>query len=169
MIGRARKRFAQHFLEGPWVTKLVDQRLADRDDDLVFVIVAIVFDRILKQRDAVGQLIAVPPAALIERRSLVQAQQGFALVDVHFVEQVIRRLVLDNDREIAHLPRELERDGVDGFFEQLAEIFLGHGRLAFVAALAAETLFAATGFRVAATTAFAADLILTGFVPKPNR
>ena len=39
------------------VAELVDQRLADRDDDVVLVAVAVVLDRRLKQRDAIGQLL----------------------------------------------------------------------------------------------------------------
>ena len=49
----------------------------------------------LEQRDAIGQLVAVAPAALVERRALVQAEQDVVVVHLHLVEQLVRRLVLD--------------------------------------------------------------------------
>ena len=79
------------------VAELVDQRFADRDDDLVFVAVAVLLDRALEQRDAVGQLVAVIPAPLGERRALVEAEQRVRRLDLHLVEQLVRRLVLDDD------------------------------------------------------------------------
>ncbi len=108
------------------MAELVNQRFADRNDDLFLVIVAVVFDRMLKQRDAIGKLVAVAPAAFVERRPLVEAEQGIALFDFHFVEQIVGRLVLDHDREIAYLPRELQRNRVDRFLDEFAELLDRH-------------------------------------------
>ena len=59
---------------------LVNQRLADRDDDVVLV-VARVLDRALKERDLVGQRVAVRPLALGERRAFVEAEQRIGRLD----------------------------------------------------------------------------------------
>ena len=69
------------------VADLVDQRLADRHDDVVFVL-ARVLDRALKQRDLVRQRVAVRPLPLGERRALVQAEQRVRRLDADLVEQL---------------------------------------------------------------------------------
>ena len=45
------------FAHAEVVAELVDQRLADGDDDVVLVAVAVLFDRPLEERDAIGQLL----------------------------------------------------------------------------------------------------------------
>src|SRR5262245_48414914 len=55
------------------VADLVNQRLADRDDK-IFLVVRLAFERALKKQNAVRQRVPVVPAALGERRALIQAQ-----------------------------------------------------------------------------------------------
>src|SRR6516162_3061856 len=59
------------FGETEIVPDFVDQRLANCDDDVVFVL-ARIFDRPLIQRDLVGQHVAVGPLPLGERRALIE-------------------------------------------------------------------------------------------------
>ena len=51
------------FAEPEVMPDFVDQRLADDRADVVLV-VAVLFDRLLKERDAIGQVVAERPAAL---------------------------------------------------------------------------------------------------------
>src|SRR3990170_1818237 len=62
------------FAHAEVVTELMNQRFADRDDNLAFVVVAIFFNRVLEQRDAVGQLVAIAPAAIVHRRALIETK-----------------------------------------------------------------------------------------------
>src|SRR5688500_6684665 len=158
------------------MSKLVDQRFADRDDDLVLIVAAIVFDRMLEERDAIGQGIAVSPAALVQRRSLIQAEQRARVVDIHFVEQLVGRLVLDDDGEVAHLPRELQGNRVDRFLDELAKIFAGHERPRFLRELALseagffdEEACRVEGWPTILFTAFAASFNLIGLLVNPSR
>src|SRR5262252_4191694 len=54
--------------EAEVVPDLVDQRLPDRDDEIVLVF-ARVFDRTLEERDLVGQAVAIGPLPLGQRRA----------------------------------------------------------------------------------------------------
>src|SRR5688572_7721946 len=117
------------FLAHPEVmTELVNQRLADGDDDLILVALAVVFDRPLEQGDAIRQLIAVL-RALGERRALIQAEQDvFVRVHLELVEQLLRRLILDHDGEVFHLASKPCGNRVDGLLDQLTKVFGRHRR-----------------------------------------
>src|SRR4029453_10988714 len=93
------------FAQTEVVTHLMDQRLSD-DGAHVVVALAIFLDRLLKNGDAVREGVAVAPRALWERRPLIQAVQGVGRLDLHLLEQVRARLVLDDDRDVPHLATE---------------------------------------------------------------
>ena len=108
------------FGEPEVVADLVDQRLADRDDDVVFVL-ARVFDRSLKERDLVGQHVAVRPLALGQRRALIEPEQRVGRLDLDLGQLLGRRLVFDHDGDVLHrVPKSL-RDRLERFVDQLLE------------------------------------------------
>ena len=95
---------------------------------------------------------------------MIEAEQRVAVFDLHFVEQLSRRLVFDDEADVAHVTRESLGNGIDRFFDELAKMLLRHGRLAFLApALSEEASFLEGG--LARSTA----LRLTGFVTTPVR
>ena len=49
---------------------------------------SVVLDRPLEDRDAIGQRVAVGPAALGQRRALIEAEERVRRLDLHLVEQV---------------------------------------------------------------------------------
>ena len=114
----------------------------------------------LKQRDAIGQLIAVAPVAFVQGRALIEAQQRLAVFDLHLVEQIVRGLVLDHDGEVSHLTRELQRDRIDRFLDELAKALARHG----FAALLRPSWLPLDGLR-----GLWRAIRLTGLVTKPVR
>ena len=69
------------------VPELVDHRLGDADDD-VLVVFAGFFDRLLVDRDAVGERVAVRPRAFRQRRALVQPEERVVRFDLELFEDV---------------------------------------------------------------------------------
>ena len=68
------------------MTDLVNQRFADDRADLVFIAVAVVLDRPLKDGDDVGQAVTVSGTALGQRRALVESEQRVGRLDLHLLE-----------------------------------------------------------------------------------
>src|ERR1051325_2599599 len=66
--------------EAEVVADLVNQRLADDGAHLVLV-VAVLFDRLLENGDAVRQVVAVGPLTLGQRRAFVQAVERIGRLD----------------------------------------------------------------------------------------
>ena len=75
-----------------------------------------------------GSDVAVVPAALGERRALVEAEQRVGRLDLHLVEQVGRRLVLDDDRDVLEVSRKRAGIVSSASAHELAEPFAGHFR-----------------------------------------
>src|SRR5471030_1812941 len=97
------------FAHAEVVADLVDERFADRCDEILLVLrVALV--RALEDQHAIGQRVAVAPAALRQRRALIQAEQRVGRLDVHFAEQLRARLVFDDDGDVLHRFLEAPRD-----------------------------------------------------------
>ena len=109
------------------VADLVDQRLADGHHDVV-VVVAGVLDGPLVEHDAIGQRVAVVPAPLGQRRALVEAEQRVRRLDLHLGQQLVARLVLDDDGEVLDLAAEPSRDRADRFGDEALEPSAGHRR-----------------------------------------
>src|SRR6185503_7029154 len=111
--------------EAEVVTDLVNQRFAD-DHPHVVIVVAVLFDRLLEERHAVGQGVAPSRRALGERRSLVEAVERVWRIDFHLLQQIRARLVLDDDGDVLHLAAEALRDERDRVSDELLELFAGH-------------------------------------------
>src|SRR5690606_18102553 len=109
------------------VAQLVNQRLANTDNQVVFALAG-VLDGALVESDAIGQRVSVGPAAFGERRALVQPEQRVGRLDLHLFEQRVGRLVLDDDREVRDGPPELRRDARDGVLDAGLELLPRHER-----------------------------------------
>ena len=77
-------------------------------------------------RDAIGQRIAVAPAALGQRRALIEAEQRVAGLHLDLLENVRRRLVFDDDGDVLHLGAKAPRDVAQGLFDETGEVLAGH-------------------------------------------
>ena len=97
------------FAHAEVVADLVNQRLADRHDQIVLVL-GFALVRALKEQDAVGQRIAVVPAAFGQRRALVQAEQRVGRLDLHLVEQLAPTVRLRRRWRCSHGVAEAARD-----------------------------------------------------------
>src|SRR5207249_9057853 len=64
------------------VSDLVDQRLADRDDQIVFV-VGLALERTLEEEDAVRQRVSIVPSSLRQRHALIETEQRVGRLDLH--------------------------------------------------------------------------------------
>src|SRR5688572_16307619 len=109
------------------VTDFVNQSLADHRADLVLVL-AVLLDRTLVERDAIRQGVSECPGTLRERRALIQAVKRIGRLDLHFFEQRRGRFVLDDQREVLHLPAEPLWNERDRFDHQLLKTLAGHRR-----------------------------------------
>src|SRR4029453_3283389 len=98
------------FAEAEVVADLVNQRLADAHDKILFV-VCLAFVRTLKDQHAIGKHVAVARAALGQRCALIESEQRVRRLDLHLLEEVWGRLVLDNDGDVLHGVAELPRNG----------------------------------------------------------
>ncbi len=66
--------------------------------------------RALEDLDAVGHLLLAAPASARSAARPIEAEQRVGRRDLHLVEQLLRRLVLDDDRDVPHLLAEPLRD-----------------------------------------------------------
>src|SRR5262249_7316151 len=99
---------------------LVNQRLADHGTHFV-VVLAVLLDRPLINRDAVRQRVAPAPRTLRQRRALIQPVKRVGRLDLHFREELRARLLLDDEREVLDLAAEAARDEPDGFSDESFE------------------------------------------------
>src|SRR5215208_3422055 len=132
------------FAQPEVMTELVDQGFADGDDDFVLVVLALLFDRPLIQRDAVRQGVAVAPLSLGERHALIQAKHRIRRLDLHLREELRRGVILDDDGKVAHLASEATRNRVDRLFDEGLELVSRH-RGFLLATLGAPALAGARG------------------------
>ena len=75
------------------VPDFVDERLADRHDEVVFIF-GFALVRTLEDEDAVGQRVALRPLAFRERNARVEPEQRIVRTGVHLVQQLVFGLVL---------------------------------------------------------------------------
>src|SRR5262245_55012539 len=75
------------FAQTEVMAHFVNQRFSD-DGAHVSVVVAVLLDRLLKNRDAVRKGVAVGPRPLWQRRPLIQAVQRVGRLDLHLFEQL---------------------------------------------------------------------------------
>src|SRR5216684_5938989 len=94
------------------VADLVNQRLADRDDELV-VVFSLALVRPLEEHDLIRQHVPVVPAPLGERDALIEAEQCVWRLDVHVAKEFARGLVLDQDDEVRHRVAKAARNAGD--------------------------------------------------------
>src|SRR2546422_574226 len=92
------------------VADLVNQRLADADDEIV-VVFCLALVGTLKDQHAIRQRVAVTRRALGQRRALIEPEQRVGRLDLHLVEQLRGRFVLYNDGDVLHGVAEVSRDG----------------------------------------------------------
>ena len=109
------------------VADLVDERFADRHDDVVLALAG-VLDGALVQDDAIGQRVAVVPRALGERRALVQAEERVGRLDLHLVQQFVGRLVFDDHGDVPQFVAEPRRNRANRLGHQLFEARARHRR-----------------------------------------
>src|SRR5262245_9532161 len=114
------------FAQTEVVTHLMDQRLAD-DRAHVIVALAVFFDRLLKNGDAVREGVAVAPRALGQRCPLIETVQRVGRLDLHLFEQFRARFLLDDHCDVPHLPAETSRDERDRLSDEAFESFSFHG------------------------------------------
>ena len=98
------------------------------EDDQVVLVLGFALVRALEEQDAVGQRVAVLPAALGQRRPLVQAEERVGRLDLHLVEQIVGRLVLDDDGDVGHGVAKPARDGGERLGDVPLERLPGHRR-----------------------------------------
>src|SRR5262245_50093321 len=107
------------------VADLVNERLPDNGTDFVFVL-AVLFNGLLEERDAIGKLIAVLPRALGQRRALIQAIQRVGRFNLHLIEQLGARRVFDDERKVFDLATETLGDEGNCLNEQTFELGASH-------------------------------------------
>src|SRR3954469_20341373 len=109
------------------VAELVDDGLRDAVSDLV-VIAARFFGRLLVDRNAVRQVVAERPGSLGQRRAVVETEERVAVLDLHLCQQLRRRFVFDDYRDVAHFlakaPGNLLQRVFDQFFKPVSRHFL---------------------------------------------
>src|SRR2546427_2161386 len=103
----------------------MNQRLADGDDQVVLA-VRFTLEGALEEQDTVGQRVAVVPAAFGKRRALVQSEQRIGRLDVHLFEQLVRRFVLDDDREVGHGVAKAPRNRRERVSDETLELCAPH-------------------------------------------
>ena len=81
----------------------------------------ILLDGSLEERDAVGQGIAVPPAAFGQRRALVETVERIRRLDLQLGEQLRDRLVFEHDRDVLHRLAKARRDVVERLLDEAVE------------------------------------------------
>src|SRR5262245_59272265 len=99
------------------VADLVNEGLADRDDQVVLVR-ARVLNRPLEERDLVGEAVAIGPLALGDWRALVESQQRIGRLDPDLAQLLRVRFVLDDDGDVLHRVAESGGDGGEGLIDQ---------------------------------------------------
>src|SRR4051812_20870428 len=97
------------FAEPEVMADFMDQRLADRHHEVLLVVRGLLVG-LLEQDDSIGQRVSVVPVPFGERRALVETEERVGRFDVHLAEQRGRRVVLDDDRDVAHRVAEPLRD-----------------------------------------------------------
>src|SRR5439155_10037307 len=94
--------FFDLFLAHPEVVAdLVNECFADGHHEVV-VIVRVALERSLEEQNAIRQAVAVIPAPFGQRRAGIEPEQRARRFDLHLAQQVARRLVFDDDREVLH-------------------------------------------------------------------
>ena len=106
---------------------LVDDVLRDAVADLVLVI-ARLHNRSLVDRNPIGEVVAVPPTALGERRPLIQPEQRVARLDLEFLQEVVGRFVFDEHSAVVHLVTEMFLDGLSPGLVTPLELLARHRR-----------------------------------------
>src|SRR5262249_16422787 len=71
------------------------------------------------------------PAPLRERRALIETEQRVRRLDLHFVEEFTRRLVLDDDRQVLHRLAESLRNRAESLLHETFELVALHARRRF--------------------------------------
>ena len=106
------------------VSELVDHRLGHAVADLL-VVLARLLDRPLIDRDAVGERVAVAPAAFGERRALIETEQRVRRARSPISSRISRRrLVFDDDGDVLHRVAEAARDLAQRLFDERGEPFV---------------------------------------------
>src|SRR5262249_14940518 len=88
---------------------LMDQCFANRHDEIVFV-GGVALERPLEEQNPVGEGVAVAPLTFRERSSLIQTEESIRRLNLHFFEQVRRRLVFDDDGQVRQRVPKSTRD-----------------------------------------------------------
>src|ERR1043166_488936 len=104
---------------------LVNECFGDRHDEIVFV-VGFPFVRALEEQDAIGQAIAVVPAALGKRRTGIQPKQRARRTNAHLAQQFARGLVFDDDRDVLHRVAKAARNRGERVSDEAFELFALH-------------------------------------------
>src|SRR5215471_10199757 len=118
------------FAQAEVVADLVNQGLADADDEVVFVL-GLAFVRALKDQHAVGKHVAVARRALGQRRPLIEPEERVGRLDLHVLEEIRGRLVLDDDRDVLHRIAEPSRNGGERLGDVALEDGAFHRRVLF--------------------------------------
>src|SRR6185312_2536117 len=103
----------------------VNERFADRDDEIVLVR-RLPFVRSLEDQDPIRQAVAVVPAAFRQRRARIEAEQRAGRTDAHLAQQLARRLVFDDDRDVLHRLAEPAGDRRERVSDEAFELFALH-------------------------------------------
>src|SRR3954464_3333821 len=105
------------FVHAEVVAELVNHRLGDTAANLL-VIGTRLLDRLLINGNAIRERVAIAPAAFGQRRALIEPKEGIGRLDLHLLEDLRRRRVLDNDGDVSHLGPEPPRNLLEGLFDQ---------------------------------------------------
>src|SRR6185369_8342956 len=114
------------FAQSEVVPDFVNQRLADRDNQILLA-VGLALEGTLEEQDAIRERVSIIPATLGQGRSLVQPEKRPSGFDLHLLEQLSVGLVLDDNRDVDHRVAKASRNRRQRFSDELFEWFSAHG------------------------------------------